>query len=60
MFLICDSKQRVESKLIPKFLTPATVDVMKPGVEKLRWEVLLRVAGEAMRMASDLPWLSLR
>ena len=60
MFLICDSKQSVESKMIPKFLTKATVDVMKPGMEKLRWEVLLRVAGEAMRMASDLSWLSLR
>ena len=31
MFLICDSKQRVESKVIPKFLTSATEDVMKPG-----------------------------
>ena len=33
MFLICESKQRVESKVIPKFLTSATEDVMKPGVE---------------------------
>ena len=29
-------------------------DVMKPGMEKLRWEILLRGAGEAMRVASDL------
>ena len=53
MFLICDSKQTVESKVIPKFLSSATVDVRKPGMEKLRWEVLLRVAGKAMRIASD-------
>ena len=46
--------------MIPKFLTSATVNVMKPGMEKLRWDVLLRVAGEAMRMASDFSWLSLR
>ena len=50
----------MESKVITKFLTSATVDVMKPGMEKLRWEVLLRVAGEAMRMAPDLSWLSMR
>ena len=46
--------------MIPKFLTSATEDVMKPGMEKLRWEILLRVAGEAMTMASDLSRLGLR
>ena len=46
--------------MIPTFLTSATVDVMKPGMENLRLEILLRVAGEAMRMALDLSWLSLR
>ena len=31
---------------------------MKPRTGKLRLEILLRVAEEAMRMASDVSWLS--
>ena len=50
MFLICESKQRVESKVKHTFLTSATVDVMKPGMEKLRWEVLLSGWGSNFRV----------